>query len=106
MSGHALIRAGLAAACMVLAGTASAQTLKTVKDRGTLVCGVSQGVLGFSTTDDKGVVNGFDADFCRAVGNYGEIFERNIGSRSKLGIPRGINHLWSLGGIQYAPPMR
>jgi cysteinyl-tRNA synthetase len=42
----------------------------------------------------------------RAVGNYGEIFERNIGSRSKLGIPRGINHLWSLGGIQYAPPMR
>ena len=42
----------------------------------------------------------------RAVGNYGEMFERNIGSRSKLGIPRGINHLWSLGGIQYAPPMR
>jgi len=67
MSGHAFIRAGLAAACMVLAGSATAQTLKTVKDRGTLVCGVSQGVLGFSTIDDKGVVSGFDADFCRAV---------------------------------------
>ncbi|MFK8250512.1 amino acid ABC transporter substrate-binding protein [Ancylobacter terrae] len=42
----------------------------------------------------------------RAVGNYGEVFERNIGSGSKLGIPRGVNQLWSAGGIQYAPPIR
>lgn len=42
----------------------------------------------------------------KAVGNYGESFERNIGADSKLGIPRGINQLWSSGGIQYAPPMR
>jgi general L-amino acid transport system substrate-binding protein len=40
------------------------------------------------------------------VGNYGEVFERNIGTNSKLGIPRGINQLWSTGGIQYAPPIR
>lgn len=40
------------------------------------------------------------------VGNYGEVFERNVGSGSKLGIPRGINQLWSTGGIQYAPPIR
>jgi general L-amino acid transport system substrate-binding protein len=42
----------------------------------------------------------------KSVGNYGDSFERNIGSESKLGIPRGVNQLWSAGGIQYAPPMR
>jgi general L-amino acid transport system substrate-binding protein len=42
----------------------------------------------------------------RSVGNYGEIFERNVGVESKLGIPRGLNHLWTHGGIVYAPPIR
>ncbi len=42
----------------------------------------------------------------REVGNYGESFERNVGAGSRLGIPRGLNHLWSEGGIQYAPPIR
>jgi len=42
----------------------------------------------------------------RAVGNYGEIFERNIGTQSRLSIPRGLNALWTRGGIQYAPPVR
>ena len=42
----------------------------------------------------------------RAVGNYGESFERNVGTFSNLGIPRGLNQLWSRGGIQYAPPVR
>lgn len=42
----------------------------------------------------------------RAVGNYAEVYERNIGSRSRLGIPRGLNQLWSMGGILYAPPLR
>ncbi len=41
-----------------------------------------------------------------SVGNYGEVFERNVGAQSPLGIPRGINQLWSAGGIQYAPPIR
>ncbi len=40
------------------------------------------------------------------VGNYGEMFERNVGSPSRLGIPRGINALWTQGGLQYAPPVR
>jgi general L-amino acid transport system substrate-binding protein len=47
--------------------TASAQTLKAVKDRGSLVCGVSQGLPGFSNPDDKGNWTGFDVDFCRAI---------------------------------------
>jgi len=42
----------------------------------------------------------------KAVGNYGESFERNVGSGSKLAISRGLNNLWSKGGIQYAPPIR
>jgi len=42
----------------------------------------------------------------RRVGNYGEVYERNVGSGSKLGIPRGLNQLWNAGGILYAPPIR
>ena len=42
----------------------------------------------------------------RHVGNYAETCERNVGVKSRLGIPRGINQLWSMGGIQYAPPIR
>ena len=42
----------------------------------------------------------------KAVGNYGESFDRNVGPGSKLGISRGLNQLWNKGGIQYAPPVR
>jgi general L-amino acid transport system substrate-binding protein len=42
----------------------------------------------------------------RAVGNYGEMYERNVGMQSGLSIPRGLNALWTQGGIQYAPPIR
>jgi len=40
----------------------------------------------------------------RSVGNYAEMFQRHVGS--KLGIPRGLNQLWTNGGILYAPPIR
>jgi general L-amino acid transport system substrate-binding protein len=40
------------------------------------------------------------------IGNYGESFERNLGSGSRLGIRRGLNALWKDGGLQYAPPIR
>jgi len=42
----------------------------------------------------------------KQVGNYGEVYERNLGTGSKLGISRGLNRLWTKGGIQYAPPVR
>jgi general L-amino acid transport system substrate-binding protein len=42
----------------------------------------------------------------KQVGNYGEVFERNVGMDSPLKIKRGLNALWNKGGIQYAPPMR
>ncbi|MEQ1697938.1 MAG: amino acid ABC transporter substrate-binding protein [Hyphomicrobiaceae bacterium] len=41
-----------------------------------------------------------------AVGNYGECFERNLGTGSRLAIARGQNRLWTEGGLQYAPPIR
>jgi general L-amino acid transport system substrate-binding protein len=40
------------------------------------------------------------------VGNYGEIYERNLGPRSTLGLERGLNRLWTDGGLLYAPPLR
>ncbi len=40
------------------------------------------------------------------VGNYGEVFDRDIGEGSKLKVKRGLNALWSKGGLQYAPPVR
>ena len=46
-----------------------------------------------------------DGRIIRHVGNYGEVFERNLGSGSPLAIPRGLNRLWRDGGIQYAPPI-
>jgi general L-amino acid transport system substrate-binding protein len=46
------------------------------------------------------------ARIIRHVGNYGEMYDRNVGAESKLQIPRGLNQLWSAGGIQYAPPIR
>jgi general L-amino acid transport system substrate-binding protein len=53
-----------------------------------------------------GLSDGWAANAIRAVGNYGEVFDRNVGAHSKLGIPRGLNELWDNGGIQYAPPIR
>lgn len=41
-----------------------------------------------------------------AVGNYSEMYERNLGVKSRLGIPRGLNQLWNMGGVLYAPPLR
>lgn len=42
----------------------------------------------------------------KAVGNYGEVFDRNVGAGSPLAINRGVNNLWNKGGLQYAPPIR
>jgi general L-amino acid transport system substrate-binding protein len=62
------------------------------------------------TTEDTGKLLGLDKEWlARAIkttGNYGEIFERNVGPNSALQLPRGSNNLWSKGGLQYAPPVR
>jgi general L-amino acid transport system substrate-binding protein len=53
-----------------------------------------------------GLDNAWAANVIKAVGNYGEIFDRNVGAGSKLGFARGLNALWVNGGLQYAPPIR
>ena len=53
-----------------------------------------------------GLSNDWAVQAIKAVGNYGESFERNVGSGSPLQIARGLNALWNNGGIQYAPPVR
>ncbi len=53
-----------------------------------------------------GLGNGWAAAAIEAVGNYGEIFERNLGAGSALRMPRGLNALWTDGGLQFAPPVR
>jgi len=64
---RAISMLGAVVVLTAIAGPASAQTLKAVKDRGSLACGVSQGLPGFSFPDDKGVWTGFDVDFCKAL---------------------------------------
>jgi general L-amino acid transport system substrate-binding protein len=56
--------------------------------------------------EQMGLTRDWAARIIRRVGNYAEVYERNIGVKSKLGIPRGINQLWTSGGILYAPPIR
>jgi general L-amino acid transport system substrate-binding protein len=69
--GLAMKRVSLVFALIFAAGfsvqSAKAQTLKAVKDRGMLTCGVSQGLPGFSAPDDKGNWTGIDVDVCRAI---------------------------------------
>ena len=59
---------------------------------------------------DMGAQLGLTADWASnviaTIGNYGESFERNIGTQTPIGLERGLNALWTDGGILYAPPMR
>jgi general L-amino acid transport system substrate-binding protein len=56
--------------------------------------------------EQLGLTNDWFYRIVKAVGNYGEAYERDVGSGSKLQIARGLNQLWNKGGIQYAPPIR
>lgn len=56
--------------------------------------------------EQLGVTKDWVSRIIKAVGNYGESFDRNVGAGSPLGIARGLNKLWNQGGIMYAPPIR
>ncbi len=62
------------------------------------------------TEGDGGKNLGLPADWCKniikQVGNYGESFAANLGPDTPLKIERGLNALWSKGGLMYAPPIR
>ncbi|MGI4849767.1 MAG: amino acid ABC transporter substrate-binding protein [Janthinobacterium lividum] len=67
-----------------------------------------QRLLG--TSEDTGKLLGLNRQWAfnaiKAVGNYGEVFNRNLGAGSPLKLPRGANNLWNKGGLMYAPPVR
>ena len=67
-----------------------------------------QRILG--TTEELGKMLGLDNkwgyNIIKSVGNYGEVFERNLGEGTKLGLTRGPNALWNAGGLIYSPPIR
>ena len=63
------------------------------------------GVEG-SYGEGLGLTNDWAYRIIKHVGNYGEIFERNVGQGSPIKIARGLNALWNKGGLQYAPPIR
>ena len=65
------------------------------------ILGVTPGMGKALGVDEKWVYN-----IVKQVGNYGESFDRNVGMGSPLKIERGLNALWSKGGLQYAPPIR
>lgn len=77
------------------------EALKSTKPDVKRLLGV-EGTYG----EQLGLTKDFAARIVKAVGNYSEVFENNVGVASRLAIPRGLNQLWSLGGIQYAPPFR
>jgi general L-amino acid transport system substrate-binding protein len=56
--------------------------------------------------EQLGLTKDFAVRIVKLVGNYGEIFEKNVGADSPLKIARGLNRLWTKGGILYAPPVR
>jgi general L-amino acid transport system substrate-binding protein len=65
------------------------------------ILGVTPGMGKALGVDEKWVYN-----IVKQVGNYGESFDRNVGAGSPLKIERGLNKLWTQGGLQYAPPIR
>ncbi len=67
-----------------------------------------QRFLGVSETigEKMGLPNDFAVAIIRAVGNYSDVYERNFGMKSPVMLPRGMNALWSAGGLQWAPVFR
>lgn len=68
----------------------------------------AQRALGADDDTSKAlrVAPGWAVRAVQSAGNYGEMFERNLGSASPLKLERGLNRLWTQGGLMYAPPMR
>ena len=65
-------------------------------------------LLGVEGSQGKelGLSTDWAYNIIKSVGNYGEIFERNIGVKTPIGLERGLNALWINGGLQYSPPFR
>ena len=67
-------------------------------------------LLGVDEKNDMGKLLGLKADWAyqvvKQVGNYGDVFERNVGPKTALKLERGLNAQWNKGGLMYSPPVR
>lgn len=83
-------------------------TSKNVDDKAKSEAPDARRLLGTegSYGESLGLTRDWAYRIIKHVGNYGEVFDRNLGDGSKLKIKRGVNALWSKGGLQYAPPVR
>ncbi len=65
-------------------------------------------LLGLTPGNGKalGLDEAWARNIVKTVGNYGEVYERNVGMGSPSKLPRGLNALWSAGGLMFAPPLR
>ena len=83
-------------------------TSANVRERGTATTPAARRLVG--TEGEAGRALGLDRDWCAdvivAVGNYAETYDRNVGPGTELALPRGVNALWTDGGLLYAPPIR
>lgn len=104
--GGSLVAVAVGAATPAMAG----KVLDGVKQRDQLVCGVHTGRAGFALADGSGKWSGLDKKWAyrivKQVGNYGESFERNLGSKSPLKLDRGMNRLYTEGGLVYPLPLQ
>jgi BASS family bile acid:Na+ symporter len=109
------------AVVLITAGIVSQNAQAVIDNAGKLVlAALLLHVLGFvlgyvvarllGTNEDMGKHLGLDREWlARAIattGNYGEMFERNVGAQSTLKLQRGLNQQWNKGGLMYAPPVR
>src|SRR6478735_6092082 len=83
-------------------------TSKNVDEKAKLESPELKRVLGSDGNfgEQLGLTKDWVVRIVKSVGNYGEVFDRNVGAGSPLGINRGLNNLWNKGGLQYAPPIR
>jgi general L-amino acid transport system substrate-binding protein len=70
--------------------------------------GDTKGLLGVVPGNGKalGLDERWAYNIIKGVGNYGEMFDRNVGARSPIKLERGLNNLWTAGGLIYAPLLR
>ena len=80
------------------ATTANVDTYASWGTFGSLVDGPGAAKIGLGPDWARAII--------RAIGNYGEIYERNLGASGNVGLPRGLNELWTRGGLLYSPPLQ
>jgi len=83
-------------------------TSRNIDEKRTSTDPDTKSLLGVTPGNGKalGLGEHWAADAIAAVGNYGELFDRNVGSASPIELERGLNRLWMDGGLMYAPPLR